>query len=107
MISKFSYPDCMKSSGFGNASCVCLVLEVGWSAIVAVHLSALRSESFWTFNQSFVLFTSPVVGLLSLIGVLCGLAGAFTSDRDKTSSLIGVGINGIVLLILSVFAFWI
>jgi len=96
----------LKQSGWGNASCILLGVETGWCAVVAGLLSAMHTGSFWTFNQSFMVLTVPVIGLLAIIGLLCGLAGIFTPDTDKTSSVIGGSINGIVLLILSVLAFW-
>ncbi len=95
----------MKSSGFGIASCILLGLEVAWCVIVIVGLSIMGRGSFWSFNQSFVVLSAPVVELLSLIGFICGLAGTFAPDKKRISSVIGASINGIVLLTLSVLAF--
>jgi hypothetical protein len=88
----------------GKASCILLGLEVGWCAVVGVLLSVMHSGSFWSFNQSFMVLTMPVVGLLSIIGLVCGLAGSFTKNTGKTSSIIGAGVNAIVLLVVTLLA---
>lgn len=94
----------MKQSGWGIASCILLGIEAGWCAVVAGLLSAMHSGSFWTFNQSFMVLTVPVIGLLSIIGLLCGIAGSFTRDTDRTSSVIGASVNAIVVLVVILLA---
>ncbi len=74
-------------------------LAFGWCLIVLLLLGVMHSGSFITFNQSFEMLVVPVVGLLSIIGFLFGLAGCFIKDEDKTSVFIGTGINGITMLI--------
>lgn len=87
----------MEPSSLGKASCIVLGVEAGWCAVVMVLLLIMHSGSLLTFNQSFGVLTMPVVGVLSFLGLLCGLAGGFAQNPDKTLSWIGTAINGIVL----------
>jgi hypothetical protein len=83
----------------GIASCVFVGLEAGWCIVVAILLSIMERGSFYSFNQSFAVLALPIVLLLSIIGLLCGIIGGFT--RDKTSSIIGIITNGIVAAVLT------
>jgi hypothetical protein len=74
----------MKPSSLGKASCIVLGLEAGWCLVVWVWLPIVYTSSLWTFNQSFMMLTIPVVGLLSIFGLLCGLSGSFAPNPDKT-----------------------
>lgn len=87
----------MEPSSLGKASCIVLGLEMGWCAVVMVALLIMHSGSLLTFNQSFMVLTVPVIGVLAALGLLCGLAGGFAPNPDKTLSWIGTAINGIVL----------
>jgi hypothetical protein len=87
----------MKPSSLGKASCILFGLEAGWCLVVWVWLLIVYTSSLWTFKQSFMMLTMPVVGLLSIFGLLCGLSGGFAQNPDKTLSWIGTAINGIVL----------
>ena len=83
----------------GNTSFVFLGLQAAWCIVVAVLLSIMGRGSFWSYNQSFMVLTVPVLGILSVIGLLYGIAGSFARNNDKTISIIGAGINAVVLLV--------
>lgn len=94
----------METSRWGSTSFVLVGLEAGWCGVVAVLLSMMHSGSFWSFNQSFMVLTMPVIGLLSIIGLLCGLAGSFATATNRTTSAIGASINALVLVVVILLA---
>ncbi len=88
----------------GKASCIMVGVSAGWCTVIAVVLSIMHTGSFWTFNQSFMVLTMPVVGVLSGIGLLCGIVGGFIHDTSKTSSVMGASLNGAALLVIVLLA---
>lgn len=94
----------MESSHWGKASCIFLGLAVGWCATVAIVLFIMHTGSFWTFNQSFMVLIMPVVGVLSGIGLFCGIVGSCMRDTSKTSSVLGASINAAALVVLILLA---
>jgi hypothetical protein len=94
----------MEPSSLGKASCIILGLEVGWCSVILGLLFIMHTGSLLTFNQSFLVLTMPVVGLFSALGLLCGLAGGFAQNTNKTLSWIGTASNGIVLTVIILLA---
>jgi hypothetical protein len=93
-----------KKSLLGRASCTCFVLVLVWCLGIKVLLEIRHGSdpgSFVTRNQAYGILTVPIVGPLSIIGLLLGVAGCFKRGVDPASGLVGATANAVALLVMA------